>query len=366
MLWEQPIRRNYASDELQYEAIARAAPRLPRTNVSAAASQRFVSHWLVGALSDATGIGLHTMYRIAAFACLLAIAGVAVRLTRAFDLPLAAGVLALGLVITNPYAYRLLLIAPAMLSDGILVLGVAITLLGMIEERPWVAIGGSLIAVLGRETGIAVVGVVVVWLLFERRAAPAAVALVAPLAAFGVVKSIGESFATSDPSLRTFTVLTPISRLPGSARELIDHFGRVVIAAPTALAILASAWFVARRTPRSLAIAVILAAAVMLQPAVFNPDWVQHNETRLAALGIVPLAFAAAFAYALTPAVNSRPVSIAASLIVAVASLHHRYSWGGKLESPRLFIGVEAIASLALAALIIWQARAEHVIHSPG
>ena len=37
-------------------------------------------------------------------------------LADSFDLPLTAGVIALGLVITNPYAWRLLLIAPVAMS----------------------------------------------------------------------------------------------------------------------------------------------------------------------------------------------------------------------------------------------------------
>src|SRR5713101_498503 len=154
MEWGEPIRRGYATDELQYESIARAAPGFPHAPVSAAASQRFAAQWVVGVIDDATHIGLHTLYRVTALACLAAIAFVVIRLVLASELPEAAGVVALGLVITNPYAWRLLLIAPAMLSDGLLVLGVAVALLGLLEERPWLAVAGCLIAVLGRETGL--------------------------------------------------------------------------------------------------------------------------------------------------------------------------------------------------------------------
>jgi hypothetical protein len=79
---------------------------------------------------------------------------------------------------------------------------------------------------------------------------------------------------------------------------------------------------------RPLAAALLLAALVVLQPVAFNPDWVQHNETRLAALGIVPLALAAAAAFARTPAAASRAAGLAAAVLIAVASLHHRYTWG--------------------------------------
>jgi hypothetical protein len=357
MEWAEPIRRHYASDELQYESIARAAPGLPNADVSAAASQRFVSHWLVGVVSEITGLGLHSTYRLTTFLVLALLATVLVRLVVAFDLPVGAGVLALGLVITNPYAWRVLLIAPAMLSDLILVLGVAVCLLGMVDERPWVAIAGALIAVLGRETGIAVVVAVFVWLAIQRRFVPSVVALVLPLVVFGAVKAVGESFALSDPSANGFTVITPLLHLPGTARELADHFGRVLIASPTALAILAASMLVTRRTTRELRIAVLLAALVVLQPAFFNPAWVQHNETRLAALGIVPVAFSAAAAFAATPAARSLGITTAASVLVAIASLHHRYTWSGLIASPRVFVGVETLAAGLLALLIVFGSR---------
>ena len=367
--WGEPIRRNYATDELQYESIARATPGLPHTDISAAASQRFVSHWLVGVLADITNLGLHTTYRIAAYACLVAIAFVVVRLAIAFELPLSAGVLALGLVITNPYAWRLLLIAPAMLSDGLLVLGVAVALLGLVEKRPWLATVGCVVAALGRETGLAVAAGVCVWLAFQHRRLPAALALILPAAAFAVAKAVGETFAAPDPSASGFTVVSPMLRLPGTARELADHFGRVVIAAPTALAILLAALVVLARRRRltlratPLAPGLLLAALVFLQPAVFNPDWVQHNETRLAALAIVPLALAAAAAFAMTPAAASSTASVAAAALVAAASLHHRYTWGGVVESPRVFVVVEALASAALVVLIVGRARARPGVH---
>jgi hypothetical protein len=370
MEWGEPIRRQYATDELQYEAIARAAPGLPHSDISAAASQRFVSHWLVGATADITHLGLHTMYRLAAFACLVAIAFVVVRLALAFELPLSAGILALGLVITNPYAWRLLLIAPAMLSDSVLVLGVGVALLGLVEEKPWLATAGCVVAVLGRETGLPVAVGVCVWLALRHRRSAAALALILPVLAFGIVKVVGESFATSDPSASGFTVVSPILRLPGTAGELADHFGRILIAAPTALAILFAALVVLAREQRlksgetPLAAALVLAGLVFLQPAVFNPDWVQHNETRLAALAIVPLALAAAAAFAKTPAASSGVVGVAAALLVAVASLHHRYTVAGSIESPRAFIAVETAAAVALVALIASGTRSRPGVHS--
>ena len=236
MEWGEPIRRGYATDELQYESLAHAAPGLPHVPVSAAAAQRLGAHWVVGILSDFGGVGLHTTYRVVAFTCLALIVIVLVRLTNAFRLPDWAAVMALGLVLTSPYTCRLLLIAPAMLSDALVVLGTAVALLGLAEERPWLAVGGCLLAVLGRETGLAVAVAVCGWLVVRRLLVPALAALLAPAAVFATIKVVGAQASLPNPSARAFTVVAPLLHLPGSARDLVDHFGRVILASPMAFA----------------------------------------------------------------------------------------------------------------------------------
>src|SRR5207249_9684362 len=108
--------------------------------------------------------------------------------------------------------WRLLLIAPAMLSDTLLVLGVGVALLGLVEERPWPAVGGCVLAVLGRETALPVAVGVAVWLLARHRRGAALLALVAPAGAFAAVKVVGEMFAAPDPSAHAFTVVSPLLR----------------------------------------------------------------------------------------------------------------------------------------------------------
>jgi len=359
MDWGRPIRLLYASDELQYEAMARAAPGLTDSPVSAAAGQRVAAHWVVGTLADATGLGLHTVYRIVAYACLLALAWLMVELCIAFQLPGWAAVLALGLVLTNPYTVRLLLIAPAMVSDMLLVLGVALALLGLAAERPWLAVAGCVVAVLGREIGIPVALGVCGWLAAQRRVVPAVLAVVLPVGAFAVAKVVGETFSLPDPSARAFTIASPLLRLPGTARLLTDHVGRVVIAAPVALATLLAALIVLGRRHElrlrqdPLGAALLLTALVMLQVVAFNPDWVHRNESRLGALGIVPLAMAAAAAVARTGLSLSGRATIVTALGIAVASLQHRFSWSGLFVSGAAFVAVESAVAVVLAVLVL-------------
>jgi hypothetical protein len=363
MAWGDPIRLLYATDELQYESMAKAAPGLTDAPVSAAAGQRVTAHWLVGVVSDATSLGLHTVYRIVAYAFLLAIAAVMVELCVVFRLPEWASVLALGIVLTNPYTVRLLVVAPAMLSDAVLVLGVAIALLGLAAERPWLAVAGCVVAVLGREMGLPVALGTCAWLTARRLLVPAALAVIAPLGAFGAVKIIGETFAEPNPSAHAFTVVSPLLRLPGTVGLLADHIGRIVIAAPVALASLTAALLVLglrhqlslRQDP--FCAALLLTALMLVQVVVFNPDWVQHNESRLAALGIVPLAMAAAEAVVRTGVKLSWSITVVAAGGVAVASLQHRFSDSGLLVSGAVYVTVAMLIAGALALLILLSSR---------
>jgi len=97
----------------------------------------------------------------------------------------------------------------------------------------------------------------------------------------------------------------------------------------------------------------LLAALTVLQALAFNPEWVQHNESRLAALGIVPLAFAAAAALGATSALASRPAAALFVAGVALASLHHRYTWSGLVASPAAFVALEAVVAAVLAILVL-------------
>jgi hypothetical protein len=151
--------------------------------------------------------------------------------------------------------------------------------------------------------------------------------------------------------------------LPGTGRLLADHVGRIVIAAPLALATLAAALLVLglrrqlhlRRDP--LGAALLLAALLVLQIVVFNPEWVQHNESRLAALAIVPLAMAAAAAVVRTGVSLSGSGTAVAACGIAVASLHHRFSYSGLLVSGAVFVAVELVVAGALALLLLLLCR---------
>src|SRR5262249_35754055 len=151
----------------------------------------------------------------------------------------------------------------------------AVILLGLVAEQPAVAVAGCCVAVLGRGTALPVALGVCVWWAVRRRPAVAAAALLIPVATFLIVKVVGGSFATANPSVTNFTIISPLLRLPGTAREIADHIGRVLVAAPAALAILGAAALVARRWSKPLVAGVFLAALVMVQPLLFNPDWVQ-------------------------------------------------------------------------------------------
>jgi len=365
MDWGEPIRLHYTTDELQYEALARAAPGLPTEPVTAAAGQRLAPHWIVGVLCDASGIGLHTLYRLVALVVLAALALVVARLTASSGLPLWASAIALGLVMTNPYTCRLLVIAPAMLSDTILVLGSALALLGLVEANAVLAIVGAIVSVCGREGGLAVATGVCVWFALRRRAHAAFAAAAAPALIFAALKIIGSRASLPNPSASDFTVVGPLLHLSRHARELAEHTARVILASPVAVAVLVVALLLLsagrRRVRRAspLAASLLLTVLLFLQPLAFNPAWVHENESRLASLGIVPLALAAALSWLEIRRQPSRLTIVVTLAAVAVSSLQHRYTWGATYETPARFVGIAVAAAVVVAALVVreWSMR---------
>src|SRR3954471_5375053 len=84
--WTAP--KVWSQDALSYGLMSRAAPGLPDGKVVGSAySGRWIPHYLVGLLSDATGAGLHTAYWIAGIAAVAALTAVVAVLLASLDLP---------------------------------------------------------------------------------------------------------------------------------------------------------------------------------------------------------------------------------------------------------------------------------------
>src|SRR5262249_39013396 len=152
--WEAGIRGRFAADVVSYEQIARAAPGLPSQPLPQQHAERFPVHWTGGVISDATGAGLHLVYRVVTIALLLALIAVVVDALQRLKLDLRARAVLVGVLVASTYPVRFLLAAPGMAADALFLVGLAVVVWAFVADREEVVVAGLVVAVLGRQTAI--------------------------------------------------------------------------------------------------------------------------------------------------------------------------------------------------------------------
>jgi hypothetical protein len=341
--WATGIREQFAGDVASYERIARAAPHFPQQPLQQQHAERFPIHWLVGTISDGTGIGLHNVYRAMSLLLLLLLLAAFVATLRQLELDLNVRIVLTGLVIASAYPMRYLLAAPGMLADSLFLVGFALALWALETRRDAALVAGLLIAVLGRQTAVPVALVAAAVLLVRGRLRPAAATALLPVLLY-VGLHVAASRFTQGHVLGSSSWFVSAF---GHPRELGSHFGRVAIVLAVPLAAAAGAWYRTRIAPA--ATPLLLAAAVIAQPLVLSPGLVAKNEPRLAALALPALALAAALP--LRAAALGTAETMLLSIAIFASSLHARYSDVGTTRPVWiLLVVVGAAAILALLA----------------
>jgi hypothetical protein len=343
------IREQFAADVRSYEVIARAAPSLPSEGVLRPFAERFPVHWLVGTFADATGLSLENAYRVASVLTVALVLTVTHLTLARLRLPTAAYAIALGALAASAYPLHYLLAAPGMVSDAVFLLGLALVLYGFVRGRLMIVLAGLVVALLGRQTAVPVALAAAVWAAaapawrHARWRVAAACALV-PGVLYLVLRVVADDFAI--PHVGPVDEMTVIGYLKGPDL-FVEHVGRILIGIVVPAALVLGAWLRTRAPlPRG---ALLLAAVIVAQPLVLGPSSTGDNEPRLAALAAPALALAAG---ALLRDIELRGVStLALATAVAIAGLHHRYTWLG--PGDRIVWGVILFtAAIAIVAVL--------------
>jgi hypothetical protein len=370
--WQQTVDLLFGSDAPEYERVARAAPHFPHEPLPSQHANRFVPHYLVGLGSDAFHIGVRHLYYICAFVLLLVILVVLDRTLRGFRLGRVEWALCIGALVTNPYLYRFLAIAPGRLADSVFILGGLVALLGLLRANPWVMVIGLVIATLGRAESVftlallAPVGVLLSpdWkrLTPRRRWVSAAASLIVPLVVYGLVVVADDSFSYKDhPGFWGLTIFGDLRHLPGSADTLGAHGARTVVGIIGAAALVVGA-LVARWTARpagklSFAFWAALVAGVVTsgEALILSPGFIHGNSPLLSALGaafFVVAAGAALDGWALAP----WAAAVALGGLVVI-SLHHRFSTISPVSTPNPYAAMAALAAVAVMVAVAMGAK---------
>jgi hypothetical protein len=353
-------------DALDYRDIALAAPGLPPDEIGSAYTGRFAVHYGVGALSSGTGLSLNVAYGIALAAVLVALLAVVRALLR--ESPLGQFAIAAGLFVLSPYALRVYLEQEMLLQDLVFVVGVGVCLVGLRRRRIPLVLVGLAVAVLGRQSAIAVAPVAALWILADprwraavairSRWAVAAASVLLTAALFAAVKVFTAGFTHDyEPSLLRDSVLNLVGELPGAAPELAAHVARTAVPwiVPAAVIVTLIVCVGVRRVEFSCWACLLIAVSIAAQPLMIDPGWpgFEHNEQRLAALGLLPLACAAAD---LLRQCRGQPMTrnrmAMAVTVLAVGSLHHEFSLVGP-ASLEAFLVLQVIVAVGVSWLVV-------------
>src|SRR5207247_2264363 len=166
-------------------------------------------------------------------------------------------------------------------SDTVFMIGLAICLLGFARGSFPLVLGGLVVAVLGRQTAVPVAIAAALWVLFapswrSRRWSYAAAIALVPLGLWLALHFAADSFA--DPERGGLHDLTVLGFLTGP-KSFADHLGRIAIGLVVPCALVLGAWL---RTRAEVPwVALLLAAAIVVQPLVLGPAQTGANVTRL-------------------------------------------------------------------------------------
>jgi hypothetical protein len=335
-----------AGDAPRYREIAAAAPGAPE-QMGSAYTGRVVPHYAIGLAASATGVSLDTAYVVALLLVVIALVLVVHRLLR--PLPPAAHLLAAGLVLLHPIQLRSYLAQPATLQDLVFVLGLAMALVAIAEDAPGWAVAGAAVALCGRQSALLVGPVLAIWCLV--RARPGMAGAVAAITAGGfvaidlAVASFTEHF---EPRIPQDTVLAA----PLDA-ELAAHVARTLTPLIAVGALLACLlWRSRGRAPARAGWALALGAVVVAQPLAIDPAFpgFAHNEQRLAALGVLPLAYAVGVLTG--PFAPGTRRMVAGGGLLVLGSLHHVHA----VPAPpgvTAFLVLQALVAAGLCACVL-------------
>jgi hypothetical protein len=359
--WQAGYRLLEAHDELDYRAIALASPRLPTDKLQVQHAQRFVPHYLIGLLGHL--VSLDVVYEIAAVLVGVGSACLLLAVLRRIGVSRPVFAVCVAVYVLDAYSLRYYGLAPGELADLLLDAAILLSILGLLEQRFLLVVAGVAGGTLARQTMVPVAIAVAIWVLVDpawrtrtrsqRLGLSAAILLVCGVL-YAAVVIIATPFSTqTTPGFSHFTLLADLEALPHGAGNLGQHFLRCANDLFSVIALLAAAILVRRRSSPRAALpfafwgCLLIAAAVILQPVVFSPQYAAHNETRLAVMGLGALTCCLAYLLRDTTWITPKVSGIVIALL-ALGSFHHIYTVIGTANAHQTVV-LQALVALALA-----------------
>lgn len=370
MSWVAGYRLLLAHDEIDYRAIARAAPNLPSAKLPEQHAQRFAFHYVIGLIAHSAEVRVESVYAIGVIAVAFALCLVLALILARIGVSTSVFAVCMAVFILNTYSLRYYGIAPAEIADLLFDAGLLVALLGLIDHRFWIVLAGIGFATLARQTALPAAFAVACWTYFgpgwrdeitSLRVGHSVGVVVFSAGLYVLLARVAAPFsASTTPGLAHFTVLADLERLPAGLGNLGQHVLRSINGLLSVAALIAVAVLSRRRSHRAAPLpfefwgCLLIAASVAIQPLIFSPEYAAHNETRLAVLSLGALVCALAFALRDLERLRgplAPMTAVALIAVLAVGSLHHLYTVIGTSTASQTVV-LQFLAAACLAGLL--------------
>lgn len=381
---DAPLVQYAASDGNSYRAIALAFPGLPADGAGLVHhhAQRFPVAWTVGAVAEATGMGVDAAFRLLVVAALLGALALLARALAALQVAPLWRLLLLALFILAPLSTRFYVAFPWIAPDAVFLVGAALVGWGLATDRARLLLGGILVAAVARQTGLLLVPALAAWAALAswpratsgraglaageagRRWLVAGVGAAIAVGAYLITDRASTPFSAASMNADTVTGLFTWLGDQPSLGGLASFLSRGVLA--LALPAVLLAWLLRGASPaaRWRAVPLLVAAGlVALQPVLGGPAITGNNLARLALLGLpfLLVAMGALMADQAERLPVLRPVHVAVLLgALAAGSQHHITSLVGRDDSSwaPAFAALTLLCDAVILAVLWWAARA--------
>lgn len=367
-----------ATDVYSYLQISAAAPGLPAEALPYHFSQRWIPHYFVGVVSSLFSVDLGAVYTLAVLFLTFAIGWISFGVLRQSTRDAGGACLLLLIVSLSSFSYRLVIFVPGLLIDLVCVLGLAITLSGLVERKIGWILFGMVVATLGKQLSLLLLPGVLLYTLAvfghsqgKRDAWMKCFWIgMVTIGTYSLLIATSAHFAR--PNSITGTVLFAL--FPWlisdqfSISRFAEHVSRVLAPLLPFIGILALAWwrrFTVSELMRRLmlpenAALILMVLGPMAYAFLPGPQVQMGNQSRYVALSMLPMALLTLRCLPDFRLDWSWGGSLWLGMALCGISYHHRYTL--VQATPGIFVAVHLLSLLCLLTWFAWSMRAKETI----
>jgi hypothetical protein len=364
-----------ATDVYSYLHISGSAPGLPAERIAYHFSQRWIPHYLVGIFSILFSVDLGMAYTLAVLFLTFAIAWASFGVLRQSTPHTGFACLLFLIVSLSAFSYRLVIFVPGLLIDLVCVLGLAITLSGLVNRKVIWILFGMVVATLGKQLSLLLLPGVLLYALavFGRTEGKRAALMkcfwigVVTVGTYALLIATSAHFAYPNSITRTvlFALFPWLVSAQFSVFRLAEHVSRVLVPLLPFVGILVLAWW-RRITVREVMLRLVVPENValilmVLGPMAYaffpGPQVQMGNQSRYVALSMLPMAL---LTLRCLPDVRldlSWRDYLWLGAVLCGISYHHRYT--AVQATPGVFAAVHLLSLLGLLGWFAWRMHTE-------